>query len=79
MKKLFGENKVQASLQRLDRLTQDEALATMAQTFAVVRSMKAVMDGEQAFLVSVSYSELDFLLDGKLSADGIPETSRTLS
>jgi len=55
----------------------------MAQTFAVVcsldQNMKAVMDSEEAFPVSISYSELDFLLDGKLSADGILETSRTLS
>jgi len=83
MKKLSRENKVQAALQRLDRLTKDEGLATMAQTFSVVcsldQNMKAVMDGEQAFPVSVSHSELDFLLDGKLPADPILETLRTLS
>ena len=52
MKKLFGENKVQAALQRLDRLTQDEARAAMAQAFAVVRDLdqkvKAAMDSKQA-------------------------------
>ena len=57
MKKLFGENKVQAALQRLDRLTQDEGRAAMAQAFAVVcdldQNVKAVMDSEQAFPVSV--------------------------
>jgi hypothetical protein len=55
----------------------------MAQTFAVVCSLdqnvKAVMDSEQAFPVTVSYSELDSLLDGKSPADGLLETSRTLS
>lgn len=55
----------------------------MAQTFAVVCSLdqnvKAVIDSEQAFSVSISYSELDLLVDGKLSADGILKTSRTLS
>jgi hypothetical protein len=75
VKAFFGENKVQAALQRLDRLTNDEVRVTLAQTLMVVQDMKAVMDGEQVFPVSVSYSELDFLLDGKLCADGIPETA----
>ena len=79
MKALFGENKVQAALQRLDRLTNDEVRVTLAQTFSVVHDMKAVMDGERAFPVSVFNSELGFLLDGKLRADGILETLRTLS
>ena len=58
MKKLFGENKIQAALQRLDRLTQDEARAAMTQTFAVFCSpdqdVKEVVNREQAFPVSVS-------------------------
>ena len=49
MKKLFGENDVEAVLQRLDRLTQDEARATGAQTLVVVyglvQNMRTVMDG----------------------------------
>ena len=75
MKALFGENKVQAALQRLDRLTNDEVRVTLAQTLMVVQDMKAIMGGEQVFPVSVSYSESDFLLDGKLCADEIPEIS----
>jgi len=49
-KKLFGENDVEDVLQRLDRLTHDEARTTAAQTLKVVcglvENMKAVMDGE---------------------------------
>jgi hypothetical protein len=50
VKKLFGENDVEAVLQRLDRLTHDEGLAAAAQTFMVVhglvQNMRAVIDGE---------------------------------
>jgi NADH:ubiquinone oxidoreductase subunit C len=51
MKKLRGENDIEATLQRLDRLTLDEARATAAQTFEVVYSLvrytKVVIDGEK--------------------------------
>ena len=36
MKKIRGENKIEAALQRLDRLTQYEGLATGAQTLQLV-------------------------------------------
>ena len=49
VKKLLGENEVEAVLQRLDRLTQDEARTAAAQTldvvYGLVQNMKAVMDG----------------------------------
>lgn len=49
-KKLIGENEVDAALQRLDRLSRDEARATATQTLEVVyhlvQYMKAVMDSE---------------------------------
>jgi hypothetical protein len=49
--KLLGEKDVEAVLQRLDRLTQDEARITAAQTLEVVygimQNMRVVMDGEQ--------------------------------
>jgi uncharacterized protein YpuA (DUF1002 family) len=49
--KLIGEKKMQAMVQRLDRLTQDEARQTVAQILKVVHglveNMKVVMDGEQ--------------------------------
>ena len=48
--KILGESEIEDVLQRLDRLTQDEARATGAQTLEVVYSLvqhrKAVMDGE---------------------------------
>ncbi len=49
VKKLLGENEVEAVLQRLDRLTQDEARTAAAQTldvvYGLVQNMKMVMDG----------------------------------
>jgi len=53
-KKLFGESEVEAVLQRLDRLTQDEARITVAQTLSVVHGLvnntRVVMEGAQSFL-----------------------------
>ena len=50
MKKLRGENDIEATLQRLDRLTLDESRATAAQTlevvYGLVRNTRVVMDGE---------------------------------
>jgi hypothetical protein len=40
MKKVRGENDIEAALQRLDRLTQDEGLATGAQTLQVVNKVE---------------------------------------
>ena len=49
VKKLFGENEVEAVLQRLDRLTEDEARMTAAQTlevvYGLVQSMRVIIDG----------------------------------
>jgi hypothetical protein len=49
-KKLLGESEVESVLQRLDRLTQDEARMTVAQTLDVVHglvtNMRVVIDGE---------------------------------
>jgi hypothetical protein len=49
-KKLLGESEVESVLQRLDRLMQEEARMTVAQTLEVVHglmsNMKIVMDGE---------------------------------
>jgi hypothetical protein len=51
-KKLLGEKHVEAVLQRLDRLTTEEARKTAAQTLEVVygltQNMRVVMDSEQA-------------------------------
>ncbi|KAI0296792.1 hypothetical protein B0F90DRAFT_1819818 [Multifurca ochricompacta] len=51
-KKLLGENDVEAILQRLDRLTHEEARTTVAQTlevvYGLVKNMKVVMDDGKA-------------------------------
>jgi uncharacterized protein YpuA (DUF1002 family) len=51
VRKLVGEKKMQAMVQRLERLTQDEARQTIAEVLKVVHglveNMKVVMDGEQ--------------------------------
>lgn len=50
VKKILGEDEVKSVLQRLDRLTLDEARTTATQTLDVVhglvRNMRTVMDGE---------------------------------
>ena len=50
-KKLLGDSEIESALQRLDRLTQDEARTTAAQTLGVVHSlvgnMKVVMEGTE--------------------------------
>ena len=53
IKKLWGEKEVEAVLHRLDRLTQDEARTTAAQTlevvYGLVQNMRMIMDGEGRF------------------------------
>ena len=55
VKKLFGENEVEAVLQRLDRLTQAEARTTAAQTlevvYGLVQNMRVVIEGKRLHLV----------------------------
>jgi len=50
LKKILGENEVESVLQRLDRLTLDEARATATQTLDVVhglvQNVRVVMGGE---------------------------------
>ena len=49
--KVLGENDIETLLKRLDRLTQDEARNTAAQTlevvYGLVQNMTVVMGGEQ--------------------------------
>ena len=51
-KKLLGESEIETVLQRLDRLTQDEARITVAETLGVVHglvgNMKVVMEGAES-------------------------------
>ena len=53
VKKLFGEKNIEAVFQRLNRLTQEEAKLTAAQTLEVVhglvQNMRVVTDGEQLY------------------------------
>ena len=51
--KLLGKDKIQAALERLDRLTKDEGLSAVAQTLGVVHGiaddMRAVIGGALYF------------------------------
>jgi hypothetical protein len=53
IKRPLGEKEVDAVLNRLDRLTEDEARKTAAQTlevvYSLVQNMKVVVDGEATF------------------------------
>ena len=53
MGKLQGEKEIEATTQRLDRLTLDERRATAPQTleilYGLIRQKKAIMDGEYPF------------------------------
>lgn len=53
-KKLLGESEIEAVLNRLDRLTQEEARMAVAQTLEVIHGLvnntKMVMDGTQVSL-----------------------------
>ena len=54
-KKLLGESEIEAVLQKLDRLTQEEARMMAAQTLQVVHclvdNVKVVMNGARLILV----------------------------
>jgi hypothetical protein len=81
VKKILGENEIEAVLQRLDRLTLDEARATGAQTLQVVYGLvqhrRVVMDGENVVfgLFPPSRLKIDALdLDDTPSADNVRKT-----
>jgi hypothetical protein len=65
VKKLLGENEVEAVLQRLDRLTQDEARTAAALTlevvYGLVQNMRVVIDGERIHLACQSLALNAFL------------------
>ena len=52
-KKLLGDSEIETILKRLDRLTQEEARMTAAQTLAVVHSLlnniTVVMNGKSSY------------------------------
>jgi hypothetical protein len=53
-KKLLGEHEIEVVLQRLDRLTEDEARITVVSTLGVVHGLvgnvKKIMEGEKCLL-----------------------------
>ena len=61
MKNLWGKgkDKIQAALERLDRLTKDEGLLAVAQTLGVVHGiaddMRVVLGGVPYFVISRRY------------------------
>ena len=61
----MGDSEIETILKRLDRLTQEEARMTVAQTLAVVHgllnNMKVVMDGESSCLVTNAKDPLKLL------------------
>ena len=75
VKKFFGENEVEAVLQRLDRLTQDEARTTAAQTlevvYGLVQNMRMIIDGMRILLAFHRWLLSALPIDGKASADGV--------
>jgi hypothetical protein len=64
-KKLLGESEIEAILQRLDRLTHEEARVTAAHTlevvYGLVNNLKIVMDGAQFALDRLSNDHFDWL------------------
>ena len=80
-KKLLGEGEIEAVLRRLDRLTQEEARVTVAQTLEVVyglmNTVKVVMDGTQALLCRFSANFTILRVDGKASTENIRQALST--
>jgi hypothetical protein len=63
VKKILGEDEIEAVLRRLDRLTQDEARATGAQTleivYGLVQHRRVVMDGKNIVISSSFFAAQD--------------------
>jgi hypothetical protein len=78
VKKLFGDNDIEAVLQRLDRLTQDEARTTAAQTlevvYGLVQNMRVVIDSKRIHLACQLLTVERFPQDGKASTDKVRES-----
>ena len=73
LKKLLGDKDIEAVLQRLDRLTLDEARITTAQTLEVVyglfQNMRVVMDGERFSMLDACSTLRMVPVDGKASVE----------
>lgn len=80
-KKCFGGKHIEAVLQRLDRLTQDEAQICAGEilkvVYGLVQNMNAVIDGEQMCSDPPTISSVSLSLDGSTSVDGVREALGT--
>ena len=65
MGKLRGEKDIEATIQRLDRLTLDEGRATAAQTLEVVcglvQQKRAIMDGKNSICPVLPWLPVEYL------------------
>jgi hypothetical protein len=81
VKKLLGEKDVEAVLQRLDRLTLEEARTTAAQNleavYSLVQSMREIMDGEPIHTGHVIRWLSSVPLDGKALAEDVRDALGT--
>jgi hypothetical protein len=73
MKKLFGEKDIEPILHRLDRLTNDEARTTAAETLRVVYSLVQEMSKQTYSTRCRFVVEHLFLIDGKASVESVWE------
>jgi len=72
---------VEAVLQRLDRLTQDEARITTGEilkvVYGLVQNMNVAINGKQMLSDSSTICSASFSLDGNPSVDGVREALGT--
>ena len=77
----MGDSEIETILKRLDRLTQEEARMTAAQTLAVVHSlldnMKVVMNGESSRLENSKPDQIVVCVGGEASTKAIRQTLGT--
>ena len=83
-KKLLGESEIEAVVQKLDRLTQEEARMTVVQTLQVVhglvKNIKVVMDGTPVALSLLLVTDWTVIrVDGRASTDQIRQALGMLS
>ena len=77
MRNLWGKDKIQATLESLDRLTKVEGLSAGAQTLGVVHGLA---EGARYFRYFLQiFVNILILLDGKAQADGIRQASNKLN
>jgi hypothetical protein len=70
---MFGEKDIESILQRLDRLMNDEARTTAAETLRVVYSLVQEMSKQTYSTRRRLVVERVFLIDGKASVDSVWE------